>query len=54
MTEGYICIKQVCSICGNKHVSVQPKDMIRNGQCPNCGHFTCENINESMNGEEEG
>lgn len=40
----WVAVKQKCSLCGNEHVSVHPADMIRNGECPSCGHFTCEDI----------
>ena len=38
--------KQRCTICGNGHVSVHPVGMIRNGECPECHNFTCEDIEE--------
>lgn len=41
---GWVATKQVCTLCGNQHVSVHPVDMVRNGECPNCGHFSCEDV----------
>lgn len=38
----YKAVKQTCRMCGNTHVSVHPVDMVRDGECPNCHHFTCE------------
>lgn len=40
----WVAVKQVCTICGNKHVSVHPVGMVRNGECPECHNFTCEDI----------
>ena len=42
----WVAVKQICTICGNKHVSVHPVDMIRNGECPNCHNFTSEDIED--------
>ena len=42
----WLVAKQVCSMCGNKHVSVHPVGMIRNGECPSCHHFTSEDLDE--------
>ena len=35
-----------CSLCGHEVVSVHPTRMIRNGECSNCHHFTCEPVGE--------
>ena len=44
----WISTRQVCTICGNEHVSVHPLNMLRNGECPNCHNFTCEDIDEQL------
>jgi len=31
-----------CSMCGHRHVSVHPVDMVQNGECPECHNMTCE------------
>lgn len=44
MSDGWIVAKQICSICGDRHISVHPTNMPRNAECPACGHFTCEDV----------
>jgi hypothetical protein len=35
-------VRVTCRMCKHQCISVQPVDMVRDAECPNCGHFTCE------------
>lgn len=45
--EGPWAVEPVrCSLCGYECVSVHPVNMVRNGECAACGHFTMEGRND--------
>lgn len=51
--EGNWCTGMLeCRMCGDRHVSVWPEEIMDEDcqECPNCGHMTCEPIEDIIEG----